>query len=103
VTFRQHKSVRQSLQASFIGPVVLALLFGGGINAFVKALNEPLKVLLILFVNRLIRQGNLDVIPLEPPRVWWGGTVDTSITALGLVVLSIVLGLWLYPKSRADC
>lgn len=92
---------RDWTRASFVGPVAIALLFGWGVNGFVVAASDPLKVLLILLINRLIRQAHLDMIPLST-EMWWLQPVDTGIVAAGLVLLGTVLGFWIFPSLKAN-
>ncbi len=94
------ESFRQRFRTSFVGPVAIAILFGGGLNALVRAVNEPSKALLDVLINRLISQAHLHVVPL-PTQVSWGVTVDAAIAACGLVLLATVLGLWMIPLSNS--
>jgi len=79
--------------------IAVAWLLAGGVNEFVLAAELPVRVLLSLFINRVISQAHLDATPF-PTRPAWGNTVMAAVFSVGLIWLGVVLSLVLFPASE---
>lgn len=97
-------AIRDRLTRSFVGPIMIAVLFYSGVIGIVGSVGYPVRLALVLLINRLIHQAHVDTLPLNADswRQIMETVAGTPVSAICFLILGAFLAYWMFGKSKSS-
>ncbi len=92
-------AVRLRLLKSYVGAIVIAILFVAAVNGLIKAAEPPLSRLAVLLFNRVVTRLFPDFMSLNMPDAYWGISGLSLIAGVMFGIVAFGLAGWLYADK----
>jgi hypothetical protein len=82
-----------------VGAMGSAVLLAFGIESLLGAIESPLTAIVMRALNWIIRRGQLDVMPLQPPEFSWILLLYAGLSGVILLVCGTGLAAWATDRA----